>query len=153
MDTRIAHHPPLLFDAIEKDRWTQPFWDAAARRELRFACCGECGAFRMPPTPFCPQCHSQDVEWVLSEGPAILHSYTVVDRAIIPQMEDNLPYVPAIVEFPEAQDVRLITNIVGSPIGALRIGASVHLHWADGPGGQLLPVFAMNTHNPEGIQT
>jgi uncharacterized OB-fold protein len=97
----------------------------------------------MPPTPFCPNCHSQALDWVRYQGTAVLFSYTIVDSALIEGTEDWLPYVPAIVEFPDAQGVRLITNIIDCPIGALRIDARVELTWIEPEPGRALPAFTV----------
>jgi len=142
MDDRIAKAPPSGM-ALTANAWTAPFWDAAARHELLFPRCAECGRFRMPPTPFCPHCQAQGLDWVEPAGEAFLYSYTVVERAVIPGTEDSLPYVPAIVEFPAADGVRLITNMVGSPLGAIAVGTPVALHWHDLPEGGALPVFSV----------
>lgn len=97
----------------------------------------------MPPTPFCPHCHSQAIDWVQHDGAGILYSYTIVDRAIMAGMENALPYVPAIVEFPDADGVRLITNMVGCEIGQLRIGQPVQLVWIEAAEGCVLPAFSI----------
>jgi len=151
MDERIARHPPAQFAQIDVDAWTAPFWEGAARRELLLPRCHDCGTYRMPPTPFCPNCHSQALDWVRHEGRAELYSYTIVDRAIVEGMEASLPYVPAIVAFPEAQGVRLITNMVDCPIGALRVDAAVELVWLEPMPGVVLPAFTLpSDFNPAG---
>ena len=88
--------PPELFK-LSTNAWTQPFWDAAANHTLVAARCAHCGHFRMPPTPFCPRCQSQRIDWPVLSGRGEVYSYTVVERAILPGMEPHLPYVPAII--------------------------------------------------------
>jgi uncharacterized protein len=143
MDDRIAKAPPAGI-AIDTNIWTAPFWEAAARHELVLPRCGQCGRFRMPPTPFCPECRSQVIEWVEAPGPAILYSYTVVERAVIPEMADGLPYVPAVVEYPHADRVRLISNIVGSPLGLLEVDVPLMLDWHDLGEGHAVPVYRIH---------
>jgi len=143
MDQRIARHPPARFAKIDIDAWTAPFWEAASRRELCLPRCSDCGAWRMPPTPFCPECRSQALDWSHYTGRAELYSYTVVDRAIVEGMEDSLPYVPAIVAFPDAQGIRLISNIVDCRIGDLRIGAALALAWLEPALDVILPAFSL----------
>lgn len=141
-DDRLAQPPPAVA-RVESDAWTEPFWAAAAAHRLVFACCRDCGRFRMPPTPFCPHCRSQAIDWTQPPGEAILYSYTIVEYAIIPDVETALPYVPAIVEYPAADHARLITNIVGSPLSALAVGRQVLLHWRDIVPGLSLPAFSI----------
>jgi hypothetical protein len=141
MDERIACYPPAKFATFTTDMWTEPFWKSVAARELRLPRCNNCGDYRMPPTPFCPACHAQDIDWVCYSGRAVLYSYTVVERNIVPGMEESLPYVPAVVEFPDAQGIRLITNIVGCAIGDLKVGATLQLEWIEPRQGLVLPAF------------
>lgn len=143
MNARIARHPPAQFATVSADAWTAPFWQGAARRELLLPRCAACGHYRMPPTPFCPECRSQEIDWVHHDAGAVLYTYTIVERAIVPGMEDSLPYVPAIVEFPQAQGIRLITNMVDCAIARLRIGAPVKLAWIEPAPGQVLPAFTL----------
>ncbi len=46
--------------AVNKD--TEPFWQAAKEHRLVAPQCADCGAFRLPPTPFCPGCQSKSCE-------------------------------------------------------------------------------------------
>ena len=140
MDERLAKPPPPGIP-LDTNAWTAPFWDAVARHELLLPRCGACGRFRMPPTPFCPQCRSQEIDWVAAPGEAILYSYTIVERAIFAGMEDSLPYVPAVVAYPGADGVRLISNIIGSRLGDIRVGARLKIDWHVLPEGASLPVF------------
>nr|WP_047165538.1 OB-fold domain-containing protein [Sphingomonas sp. Y57] len=142
MDVRIAKAPPPGI-AIVVNAWTAPFWDAAARHELLLPRCSNCHRYRMPPTPFCPHCRLQGLDWLAAPGEAFLYSYTIVERAVVPGTEDMLPYVPAIVEYPAADGVRLITNVVDAPLGEIAVGRRVVLAWHDLPEGGAIPVFRM----------
>ena len=106
-----------------------PFWAAAAQRRLVFQRCTSCGAHRHPPAPVCPTCQSTGSDW--SEAPARgeLFSYTVTHVAPHAALRGHTPYVVALVRFPAFDDVRLVTNIVGSAPDHLKIGAAVELFW------------------------
>jgi uncharacterized OB-fold protein len=138
---RLATAPPACLFTLETDQWTAPFWGAAAEHRLVAPRCGDCGTFRMPPTPFCPACHSQRLEWPVLSGKGTLYSYTVVDRAIIPEMEPSLPYVPAVVELSEAGHVRLISNVIDVALAELRVGLALRVAWVDRDDGIALPCF------------
>lgn len=131
MTALIAKRPPAVLFQLSTDQWTQPFWDAASRRQLSVPSCAACGVFRMPPTPFCPACQSQAIRWVELSGRGTVYSYSVVSRAILPDMDDCLPYVPAVIELEGAGGVRLISNVVDVPVDAIVIGASVRVIWDD----------------------
>lgn len=141
MSASIAKRPSVQFFNHAADAWTQPFWDAAAQHRLVGASCAECGAFRMPPTPFCPHCHSQRLNWVELLGSGTVYSYSVVDRAIIPGMDDCLPYITAVIELDGAGGTRLISNVVDIPVEAVRVGLKVRVVWDDDWGGVTVPRF------------
>jgi uncharacterized OB-fold protein len=124
----IAKRPPPNF-VLCTDRWTQPFWDAARQHRLVAARCASCGHFRMPPTPFCPNCRSQDIHWSTLRGEGLVYSYTVVSRAVLEGMDQHIPYVPAVVSLPDADGVRLISNVVDAPIDSIRVGSPVRVVW------------------------
>jgi uncharacterized OB-fold protein len=131
MTSPIAKRPPAAFFQLTTDQWTKPFWDAAVLRRLSVSSCGHCGLYRMPPSPFCPRCRSQLIDWIDLSGRGIIYSYTIVTRAILPEMETSLPYVPAVIELDGTGGARFISNIVEVPIDAVAVGAAVRVVWDD----------------------
>lgn len=120
--------PDIAAFPLPIDQWTQPFWDAAARRELVMPRCAACGTWRWPPSPFCPKCRSQEQEW-LPAGPAHLYSFTIV-RQPGPTPEDPVRLiVPGLVEFSEAGGMRFVAAIVESEVDMIRIGAPLTVGW------------------------
>jgi len=145
METRveIARRPPDRLFTLATDAWTKPFWDAAAAHRLVAPRCGECGAFRMPPTPFCPGCRSQRITWVTLSGEGVIYSYSIVRRGFLPDMQDSLPYVTAVVQLPDADNVRLITNIVDTAVSLIGIDGRVRVVFDDLDGGVTIPRFKL----------
>lgn len=143
MTRTIAHPPPEGGFQLVTNRWTEPFWQAARARRLTAARCGECGHFRMPPTPFCPACLSQQIEWPTLSGRAVLYSYTIVPASRRPGMEGVLPYVPCVAELPDAGGVRLVSNVVGCALDRLRVGLALHVAWHERQDGVVLPHFRL----------
>ena len=141
----IAKRPPPELFKLSTNAWTQPFWDATARHALVAARCAGCGRFRMPPTPFCPHCQSQSIDWRTLSGRGTVYSYTVVERAILPGMEDHLPYVPAVIELDGAPGVRLISNIVDIEVANIHVGMAVAVVWDDHRNGVAVPRFVAQT--------
>lgn len=141
--SEIAVAPAEGLFTLTTDRWTRPFWDAAADGWLTACRCAGCGAFRMPPTPFCPECRSQAVDWPRLPGTGTVFSYTVVRRAIAPGMEGALPYVPALIDLDEAPGARLIAAIVGCELADLRIGARVRVDFDRRADGVAVPRFRL----------
>jgi uncharacterized OB-fold protein len=143
MGAPLAKSPDESLFRIVTDRWTEPFWAAAKEHRLTVPRCTTCGTFRMPPTPFCPECLSQGLDWPTLSGRGAIYSYTTVTRAIFPEMESSIPYVPALVELPDAGNLRLITNIVGVPIDQITVGAAVEVVWEDRSDGASVPRFTL----------
>ena len=143
MTEEIAKHPPSQLFKLVTDRWTAPFWEAAQQRRLTVARCSQCNHYRMPPTPFCPNCLSQKIDWPTLSGVGIIYSFTIVSKAIFPEMEASLPYVPCLITLPDAGNIRLISNIVDVPVNRIAIGASVKVVWASMPDGSVVPRFTL----------
>jgi uncharacterized OB-fold protein len=102
----IARRPPPDLFKLAVNHWTEPFWQATKEHRLLLARCADCGHARMPPTPFCPQCQSQRIDWTALSGLGTVYSYTVVTRAILPDMDAYLPYVPAVITLDGADGMR-----------------------------------------------
>lgn len=153
MTRSMAKRPPEALFTLDTDQWTAPFWTAAAERRLTAPRCAACGTFRMPPTPFCPACRSQSLDWPTLSGKGVLYSYTVVTRAIVPEMEEAIPYVPALVTLPDAGGVRLITNVVETCIDDLRIDAELRVTFHERQDGTVLPFFVQtgSVKRPAGL--
>jgi uncharacterized protein len=126
---------------IHPDRWTQPFWDAAAEHRLVCASCGECGALRIPPGPFCPRCQSQEIQWAELRGLGVVFTYTVVHHPVMPELADGVPYAVAAVDLDDAPGIRLLANLVSVDSEDLRVGMRVEIEWADIREGISLPRF------------
>lgn len=118
------------------------FWTSGADGTLRFLRCEDCGYYNHPPTPLCPRCHSKRQSYTAVSGRATLHTFTVNHQAWMPGPE--LPYIIAIVEFPEQEGLRLTTNLVNCAIDDVRIGMTVRVtfeHHPDPDGDVYLPMF------------
>lgn len=132
--------PDLAKFPLPMDQWTQPFWDAAARRELVMPRCAACRRWRWPPTPFCPGCRSQALDWLPAGSPR-LYSYTIVRQPGPTPDAPSLLVVPGLVEFPEAGGMRLVAAIVDTEIERVSIGAPLAVRWIPKEGTNV-PVFA-----------
>ncbi|MDT5178079.1 MAG: uncharacterized protein QOJ95_2277 [Mycobacterium sp.] len=122
--------------AVNKD--TEPFWQAAKDHRLVAPQCADCGTFRLPPTPFCPNCRSKAVDWIQLSGEAVVYSFAVVHG--FPGMPDLL-LLPAILDLPDAPGARLVSNVVDVAPADVAIGMSVQVDFSPIADGWLLPVF------------
>ena len=126
--------PSPLADAI-----TLPWWQAASQHRLVVQRCASCGHTRLPPAPVCPECRSADAEWQEVSGRGEVYTYTVVHRPIA--AGQPLPTVIAVIALEGAGGVRMISNIVGVDLTAVRIGLPVELVWEDMSAELAIPRF------------
>ena len=132
--------PPDVIRVMTND-WTAPFWDAAAQHRLVVPRCVDCGAHRLPPTPFCWRCRAQEMAWEEHAGSGSIYSFTVVRHAVIPDVRDALPVIAAVIALDGVDDARLVSNIVDADPADVRIGQPVTLDWYDVRDGEAVPVF------------
>lgn len=124
----ISGRPDISQLEIPVDAWTSPFWAAARDHRLILPRCGTCSAFRWPPGPFCPACHSQDVAWV-DAGEGFVFSYTIIPGKQQEHGGASPRLVPSLITFPDAGDVRLMAAVIDSVIDDICIGAKVTPVW------------------------
>jgi uncharacterized OB-fold protein len=101
------------------------FWTGGAEGRLRFLRCRPCGTFVHPPAPVCPACLSREVAPEAVSGRATVVTYTLNHQPWVPAPDH--PYAIAIVEIAEQPGLRLMTNVVNCPAGAVRIGMPVRV--------------------------
>ena len=134
----LATTTPPSAIRITTDGWTLPYWEAAKEERLVAPRCRACGAFRFPPWPFCPECRSQDTDWVRLSGRASMFSFSVV-RGLPGQPE--LLLVPAVLELADAPGIHLVSNVVDVAPEDVAIGMVVEVAFVDIADGWKLPVF------------
>jgi uncharacterized OB-fold protein len=138
MNATLAQALPSDHVRIATDVHTEPFWQAARERRLVAPRCGSCGHFRLPPTPFCPECQSQEVDWVELSGRATVFSFSVVRG--LPGLDD-LVLVAVVVDLPDAPGARLVSNVIDVDPDEVRIGMELEVAFHPISDGWLLPVF------------
>lgn len=112
-----------------------PFWEYAARGELRVQACADCGELRFPPRPCCPHCRSFATEWRRVAGRGRIWSYVLPHPPLLPDYAEQAPYNVVLVELTDAPRIRLVGNLVTGPgarldsvpVERIRIGARVQV--------------------------
>ncbi|HPG25011.1 MAG TPA: OB-fold domain-containing protein [Myxococcota bacterium] len=102
-----------------------PYWEATRRHELVAQRCRACGGWQWYAEWICHRCHSFDLGFEPVPGPAILFSWERAHHPVHPALRDAGPYVVVLVEFPEADGIRMLGNLVGDPMQPVEIGARV----------------------------
>jgi len=121
-DPYVAAFPELL-----------PFWEAAGRGVLLLPRCTRCGEVHWHPRAQCPFCRCEVLQWEEASGEGTLHTFTIIERRGVPS--DVLAYVEL------REGVLILTNIVDTDPGLLRIGMPVRARFRATPEGRLAPVF------------
>ena len=116
-----------------------PFWDAARRHELVVQRCRGCGAHRFPARDICSRCLGREADWVPVSGRGSVFSFAIMHQVYHPGFADAVPYAVVVVELEEG--ARLISNVVGCPVGEVAIGLPVEVVFEDVTGEVTLPVF------------
>src|SRR5690606_36543854 len=103
---------------------TAGFWRATTRRKLLLPQCRECDELFWYPRATCPNCLSNDIEWLEASGKGTVYSFTISRRPPAPYKElESL--VVAYVELEEG--VRILTNVIADPPENVQIGSEVSL--------------------------
>ncbi|CAJ63518.1 MULTISPECIES: Zn-ribbon domain-containing OB-fold protein [Frankia] len=141
MSTLTTTLPPAGIQ-ITTDSATEPFWQAAKENRLVAPKCADCGTFRLPPSPFCPTCQSQNVDWVTLSGRATVYSFSIVNG--VPG-QPGLTLAAAVVDLPDAPGARLVSNVVDADPDAVRIGTPLTVDFVEIADGWKLPVFRVDS--------
>jgi uncharacterized OB-fold protein len=118
------------------------FWTGGANGQLLIERCEECARWIHPPVGKCRECGGTLVARPVS-GRATVLTYTVNLHAYNPAVPT--PYVIAIVQLAEQQDLRLATNIVDCDPDSVVCGMPVEVRFEQhgaGADAVFVPVFA-----------
>jgi uncharacterized OB-fold protein len=104
----------------EETTTIRPFTAAAfnqylAEKKLMAAHCIKCGGKFVPPRAICPNCHSENLEWIETSGKGKLAAFTVIYSGPTFMVEQGFdrknPYISGIVELEEG--TRISARITG----------------------------------------
>lgn len=101
----------------------RPFWEALKQHRFTLQRCKSCRKHQFPPRILCSHCGKRDIEWSEVSGSGQVYSFTAVHRPPDAVFQKDVPYLLAVVQLDEGP--RLMTNLVGCPIEAARIGMRV----------------------------
>lgn len=118
------------------------FWTGGADGRLHVPYCEPCARWVLPPDAVCPRCDAALGSRPVS-GAGTVFTYTVNHHPFNPAVPP--PYVIAIVELVEQDDLRVAANIVDCQPDSVTVGMAVSVrfeehHGADGS--VFVPVFA-----------
>lgn len=106
-----------------EDPTSAPFWQTAAKEEVRFQKCSSCGYLRWPPADICPECWSPNAEWTIVSNDGEVWSFGVYERAFSKAFEDDVPYVVALIQLDAGP--QMISNVVDIDPADVTVGMRV----------------------------
>jgi uncharacterized OB-fold protein len=115
------------------------FWSSAAQGVLVVPKCDACLRTFWHPRPRCPHCGSERVAWMRSSGRGRIHTFTVVRQSGDPYFRAKVPYAVAMIDLDEG--VRLMSNVVDTPLEALAIGLCVEVLFEPAGDAMAIPLF------------
>jgi len=114
------------------DEASQPFWEAAREHRLVIQACRRCGLYQYPPDLICRRCQSRDLGFEEVSGKGSIYSFAVYTRAFMAGFE--APYVLALVDLQDHPEVRLMANILETPIESISVGMPVEVTYEERDG-------------------
>jgi uncharacterized protein len=99
----------------QRDGLDKEYWEAARRHELVAQRCNVCGGFQWGPEAICHKCHSTDLGWGKLSGRGRLYSWIRTWNPVHPALREACPYLVAVVQIPDADNIRMVGNLIGDP--------------------------------------
>lgn len=109
----------------ETDGLSAPYWNGLKEGVLTIQRCKSCGGWQWGPEWVCHRCLSFDMGWEQVAPRGRIYSWERVWHPVHPALKGHGPYIVVLVELPQADNVRLIGNLIGDPQQAVKIGAEV----------------------------
>jgi uncharacterized OB-fold protein len=123
------------------------FYDGCKQRQLLIQRCADCGRHRFPPQRMCGACNSLESEWAPVSGRGTIATFTVIEgyepRAV-PMFSwpaDGYPIIVVIVALPDADGVKLVSNLIDCPPERISVGLEVEVVFEDVTDEITLPRF------------
>ena len=133
MTTETASYLPagVPLPAPSADGLDREFWEATRRHELVVQKCNACGGFQFGPEWICHHCRSFDLGWARVAGRGRIYSWERIWHPVHPALKNACPYMVVLVELPDADNVRMVGNLLGDPLQTVEIGAGVEAVFED----------------------
>ena len=121
------------------DELSKPFWDACNERRLIVQHCTACNRMQYPPEETCPHCGSpNNLEWREVSGRGKIHGYCVMYDSRVRLLQADQPFNIAVIELEEDPAIKFFSNLPGTPVDEVLVGASVQVEFQEVAPGQLI---------------
>ena len=120
------------------DELSQPFWDAVNERKLIVQNCDSCNKLQYPPKPACELCGSDSLSWKETSAKGhVLSFFVVYDGRYQVRIPDQ-PYNVAVITLDEDPGINFYSNLAGTPVKEVPVGAAVEVTFEEVAPGQLI---------------
>lgn len=121
------------------DALSQPFWDAVNEQRLVLQNCAACDMLQYPPRQTCATCGSaENLEWKEVSGRGHISNYIVIEDGRLDRRMSDQPYNLAVVTLDQAPGINFYSNLPGTPVDKVPVGAAVEVVFEEVAPGQLI---------------
>ena len=122
------------------DEVSKPFWDACNERRLIVQNCTACDRLQYPPRRTCDQCDSgEHLEWRQTAGRGSIDGYIVIHDPRLTAFQEETPYNVAVIQLEEDPGLKFFSNLPGTPVDEVPVGARVEVIFEEAAPGRLVP--------------
>ena len=122
------------------DELSEPFWNACNEGRLVVQNCKACNRMQYPPERVCSERGSKsDMEWREVSGRGTINGYVVVHDSRLRVWVPQQPYNVAVIEIEEDPAINFFSNLPGTPVDQVPVGASVQVEFLETETGQKIP--------------
>ena len=139
--TSTKYEKPIPLKTLDN----HPYWDAADHHELAIQSCNDCQKAIHPPGPACPNCGSQNMEWINYGGDITgeIYSYVMTYVPMLPGFQHDLPTIIAQVSVDQVPGIQSTANIINAKPEEIAIGEAVKMTWIDITEDRALPQWKL----------
>lgn len=105
--------------------WSEKFWEGTKEGKLLVQHCKDCGSNIFYPRKFCPECWSDNLDWIEASGRGKVMTFSTAISMVEPRFMDDLPYTLAYIDLDEG--VRIMSRIVECDYHDVKIGMEVEV--------------------------
>lgn len=115
------------------------FWEGCRQHRLILQKCKKCETLIFYPRSFCPECMSDELDWIDVSGKGTIYSFTIVYRPPLPVFAEKGPYVLALIDL--AEGPRMMSNVINISPSEVKVGMKVRCIFEDVNESISLPLF------------
>ena len=132
LSTTTSYLPEgMPLPAPQPDGLDTAFWEGTKQHRLLVQRCTACSTFQFGPEWICHLCRSDALDWHECSGQGRIFAFERVWHPVHPALKDRVPYLVVLVELPDADNVRMVGNLLGDPMQDVQIGQDVEVVWEE----------------------